>query len=150
MAKKPVSSVKSFDETRKAELYAKLGEWHKAAAKQAEWRAKELELRDELAAFFDNPTEGTNTLELDYGKVLKLNAKVNRSVDKAQLEAYKALATAAHDTEALKLLDSVIAYDPKVMVGDWKKLEPADRLKLADVITEKPGTPELTIETPKG
>lgn len=150
MAKKPVQSVKSFDETRKAELYVKLSAWHTAVNKQAEWRAKELELRSELAAFFKDATEGTNTLELDYGKALKLNVKVNRSVDRAQLEAFKNLAIAAKDEDALKLLDTVVAYDPKVVVGEWKKLPKEDVLKLSDIITEKPGTPELSIETPKG
>jgi len=148
MAKKPALSAQSLDETRRNELYKLLGDWHTAQAKSAAWRAKELELRGKIAEFFAGATEGTNSMTLDYGKVLKLNVKVNRSIVPEQLEALKNLAIAGKNDNILKLLDTVVKYKPDLVTGEWKKLGKDDIALLADVVTERPGTPELSIETP--
>lgn len=151
MAKKPVLSAKALSEEEQAAFYATLSEWKKAKDKAAEYAAKELELRNALVAkYFPNGTEGTNTMTLDYGKALKADIKVNRSVDRAQLNALLEIERPkGEESNILPLLDEVISYDPKVSVSAWKELAPEDKLLLADIITEKPGTPSLSIETPK-
>ena len=148
MAKKPVLSAQALDETRRKELYDLIGSWHTAKVKSSSWRAKELELRNKIAEFFTGATEGTNNMTLDYGKILKLNVKVNRSIVPEQLEALKNLSVAGKNDNVLKLLDAVIKYKPELVTGEWKKLGKDDIALLADVVTEKPGTPELSIETP--
>lgn len=156
MAKKPVASVRTMDETQKAELYDTISEWHKAKAKAAEWTAKEMELRKAIGAkFFADATEGTNNLALDYGKVLKFTKTISRSPDKAQLNAvlFEERKKLAEDPEyksnVMPLIDDVISYEPKVSVSEWKKLDADQQKLLADVVTEKDGAPSLSIETPK-
>lgn len=156
MAKKPVQSVKTMDETQKATLYADISAWHAAKAKMAEWTSKERELRDAIVAkYFPEGTEGTNTMNLDFGKALKANITVSRGVDKAQLEAMKTsedaklAADPEYKSNLMPLLDEVVKYRPEVSTSGWKELSAESRLLLADVVTEKPGAPSLSIETPK-
>lgn len=156
MAKNPVASVRTMDETRKAELYKKLDDWHRAKHKAAEWGQKEMELRKEIfSEYFPDAVEGTNTLTLEFGKALKANRVISRSIVKAELEALvtveraKVDATGMCTSNILPLLDDVVVYEPKLSVSEWKKLPEESRKLLADVVTIKDGAPTLSIETPK-
>lgn len=156
MAKAPVASVKTMDETQKAALYEKIGEWVAAKAKAAEWTAKEMELRKELfAEYFPDAQEGTNNLNLEWGKQLKANCVISRNIVKDELaalrtvEAQKLADDANYKSNIMPLIDLVVEYEPKLVVGEYKKLSAESQLLLADMITIKDGAPSLSLETPK-
>lgn len=149
MAKKPVLSAKTLSDADRMDLYAKLEAWHKLVADLAFLVSKEMEMRKAIAErYFKDCEEGTNTMILDYGKVLKADIKINRSVDEAQLEALKTDAHNTGKTSLLMQIDALFAYKPNLRVGEWKELDNKDRKKFAAVVTEKPGAPSLKIETP--
>jgi hypothetical protein len=116
MAKKPVLDVKGLDETQKAALYAKIGEWQKAKSKAAEWTAKEMDLRKEIVAEFfpADCEEGKNNMKLEWGKQLGFTRVINRSVEKVQLkaalelEAAKKAADPTYKSNILPIIDEVI------------------------------------------
>lgn len=148
MAKKPVLSAKALAETERAELYTALDRWHKTATKAAELSAQEMEMRKAITErWFKDCGEGTNNMILDYGKVLKADIKINRKVDEAQLDALKSKAHSTGQTSLLVAIESLFAYKPSLRVGEWKELDPKERKKFADIITESPGAPSLKIET---
>jgi hypothetical protein len=157
MAKKPVLDVKGLDETQKAALYAKIGEWQKAKSKAAEWTAKEMDLRKEIVAEFfpADCEEGKNNMKLEWGKQLGFTRVINRSVEKVQLkaalelEAAKKAADPTYKSNILPIIDEVIQYEPKVSVSAYKELSEESRLLIADIVTVKEGAPTLALETPK-
>lgn len=159
MAKKPVASVSDFTEDKKQALYSKITAWHNAAAEAAKYSATENTLQKEIAAeFFDNPTEGTNTLDVGFGKVLKLDLRISRSVDTAQYEAMvkKLLENSNSDDpehsvqvqELKDILAKCVTFKPQVIVSGYKALSGDEKLLIADVIKESVGLPGLVLHTP--
>ncbi|UPT53337.1 hypothetical protein [Synechococcus phage Yong-L2-223] len=136
-------------ETRKR-LYTKLENWHKLAIEVAKLRDQENELRREIVdEFFAGAEEGTNTITLDYGKVLKANVTINRKVDAEQLEALKTTAKDTGKTSVLMAIDTLFTYKPSLSVSGWRGMTAEEQKVFADVITEQPGSPSLSIDTPK-
>lgn len=149
MAKQP-RSIDTLPESEQVEFYTMLNDWYELSEQAAVLKAKENEARRALVAkFFPDAKEGVNTLSIAYGKVLKANVPVTRTVDDPQLEALKKLATSEGRVSVLSLCDTLFTYKPSLAVGEWKDLSDDERKLFADVITEKPGMPSLSIETPK-
>jgi hypothetical protein len=156
MARKPVQSVTTLSAEAKQALYDKISEWHKAKAKAAEWTAKEMELRKELVAtYFKDGTEGTNNFNLEWGKQLKADIKVNRTVVKDQLNAILVLERQRlaedpnYKSNIMPIIDTIVEYEPKLVVGEYKKLDAEQQKQVADLVTVKEGAPGLSLETPK-
>lgn len=161
MAKKPLLNATKMTEAEKAAFYASITEWHELATQIAALTVKENEARKKIAeTYFKGAEEGTNVIVLDFGKELKLDKRVNRKLDKAELEAAQAASTnwAALNPNVtewpaelipLEIFNDLIAYDPKLSVGTWKGLPQETRLKFGNIVSESDGTPGLTIHTPK-
>lgn len=139
----------AFDATRmeagaQALLYSKLDEWHTISKEMARLSDREKELRKDLASYFRDPKEGTNTALLGFGRQLKMQHRINRKIDEANLDA-------AISTGVLKsdIVNDVIVYKPNLSVSGWKALSPENRILFGDIITEEPGTPGLEIVVPK-
>lgn len=150
MAKKPFAVASSMHHETRNRLYTKLEAWYKVSEESAKLRAQEMELRREIVdEFFTDAGEGTSTISLDYGKALKVNKTITRSVDAAQLEALKVLAHEQGKTSVLVAIDTLFTYKPSLSVSEWKELTDDERKVFAEIVTEKPGAPSLSIETPK-
>lgn len=156
-----VAPITTHPEADKLWLYAQIGELKAISDRMAidNERQKEIRLAIHKKFFADAP-EGTTTMPLEWGKALKINVPISRTVSDAQLEAVKkaTLETIAkgEDVDAvvnakvlLTVIDTIFRYKPEVSAGKWKDLDKETRLKLADVVTEKQGTPSIEIATPK-
>lgn len=159
MAKKPILIVAKLPETDRTIFYAALDNWFQANEKAAAAIAAEKKAREEFAAaYFGNATEGTNTIELGFGKQLKVECRINRTIDKAQLEALKAFAAdeadQAPDAIALRkqvaaLLEELIRYKPDLSITAFKALNEDQKKIVGDLVTEKLGSYGVEIHTPK-
>ncbi len=115
-------------------------EWYKTSVELKELKAKEAKLRKEIAAFFIDPKEGTNSLDLGDGHLIKLTHKMTRSLDTAQLDSLTG------DLEGAGVpLDMLVERKPTLVKSVYNKLSP-EMLNLFDqVVTVKPATPAIEI-----
>lgn len=141
MAKKPI--LKNSDN----ELPELTVQWDKAVSKLEAAKKAELELRNKIVekAFAGAP-EGTNSVELLNGTILKADIKINRTVVVAQLEAATAYAIEKGDQHLRDLLSAVIRYKPDVVVGAFKAASAEDKKRLGDIIQERLGTAQLEVK----
>lgn len=145
MAVKPIAAASSMSEETKLDLYKDVALFHELTNKIAALQEQEKELRLTMdTKWFDNPREGVNKIDLEFGKSLQLTHRINRKVDAAALDA--AITTGVISPD---LSTQVVEYKPGVKVGEWKKLSPGERDCFVGVITEEAGMPGLKIETPK-
>jgi hypothetical protein len=159
LAKKPVLVVDKLDESAKAAFYAAVDKLYKTqqAAEEATAAYREANLAFSAAYATDIP-EGTNTIELGFGKQLKIDVRINRAVDKTALAAMQEFidspeAPGDNTTElksiAKELLKEVIIYKPDVSVSNFKNLDDNQRRLLGDIVVEKPGSIGYKFHTPK-
>lgn len=140
MAIKPIKAPSQDDR----EFWKDLNEWKKLTDEIAKKADEEKQLRLKLAAHFDNVREGTNKMELGYGKVLELQHRINRKIDEAELDA-----GLVSKTLPIDVCNELFTYKPNLSVAKWKDLDDKTRKLFASVITEEAGTPGLKIVTPK-
>lgn len=157
MARKPKFTASALPAEQRSLLVQALAAWQKTAEEAAALSLKETELRLNIVnTFFGGAGEGTNTLVLEDGKELKADIKFNRKVETTQLDGLRAWLAAnannpQHSNRAAVLqgiLDACVEYKPSVIVGNYKELDDDAKKLIADVITEKPGTPGLKIHIP--
>ena len=148
MAKAPLYSATGMLPPQKLIMYEELEKWHKAARDLERISGIEKELRVNFFNKYFAPAtgieEGTNHIALEYGKLLTADYRINRKIDEEQLDAAIALGRIDRAT-----VDELFRYKPSLRVGVWKEADAEIRLKLADIVTEEPGTPGLKLTTPK-
>ena len=91
---------------------------------------------------FTEPKEGVNRVDIANGWKLKADYKYYRNIDEAALPAI------------LKQLpegsaDRLVKYKPELKVRDYKALTEEQRKIFDEALVIKPGTPSLSIESPK-
>lgn len=127
---------------------AKLVEWQKANEQLTFLKAHEMQLRKEVfAEAFPTPIEGTNKLALDDAHQLTAQYKLNRKLDDAALIVS---GQALYDQGVP--LDKLVVYKPELKVAEFKALQTEDNAKFqlfAQLVTESPGSPTLSITMPK-
>lgn len=124
----------------------KLNDWWELTQRLEADKLRETELRKELfGAAFPHPSEGSakNKFALADGYILQGDYKINRTLDQA------VISTLSKGDNTRPLVESVIKYNPALVLPKWKALSAEDRILLADMVTEKPGTPALSIVKPK-
>lgn len=124
----------------------KMSEWFDLTQQLETIKARELQLRNELfAESFADPVEGAahNKRELGDGWILQGDYKINRTIDQA------VVSTLAKGDNTAPLIDKLIRYKPELVLKEWKALSDEDKVLVADMVTEKPGTPGLKIVKPK-
>jgi hypothetical protein len=122
----------------------KLEKWYESQKALAAAKEEEIALRKEVfGLFFPNPIEGTNTVELDDGWVLKGVHKLNRKVNEAAL--LKVQKRKGMD-EAVK---NTIAYKPSLKKAEYNKLPDAKKAILDTALIMTPGSPSLEVVLPK-
>lgn len=139
MSNQEVNTPLELPEEFKASIkeWRQLVEWLEAAKK------RELELRARIASLFTSPKEGVNTLNFsNEGLQIKLNYKINRSLDEAALDA---VMSELPEDSAYRQIGVLINYKPTLVLSGYRSM-PADQLLIfAQAVTEKVGTPEVDI-----
>lgn len=162
MAKAPIAVVSKMPADAQKLFFADLDAWYKAdqaamIAAAALIKAQQA-FNERLAALKISLTEGTNTIEIGFGKQLKLDQPINRSVDRAALAALQAFIAdeADQSPEAIELraqakaaMEAAVAYKPDVSVSGFKSLDADQKKLIGDLITEKLGKVKLEIHVPK-
>jgi hypothetical protein len=125
------------------EFDAALRRW--TAAQEALYKAtgEELAAREAVvAAGFKAPVEGVNNVPIGNGWTLEGTFRNNYNLDNAEVEtALKQLPTA--------IARELVSWSAKLKVGQYKKLEPAHKAIVNEVLTIKPGLPALKLIPPK-
>lgn len=108
-------------------------------------KTQEMELRKKIFAYyFTQPKEGTNTVPLNAGWVIKGEYKINRSVDLPLLTNHM------NDLRKKKVpVESLIKYEPKLVVAEYRKLDEKQRAAVDEVLKITVGSPSLEIVLPK-
>lgn len=120
---------------------ADVEEWYRLQDELRKVKTKEMLLRKKIfEACFPDPKEGTNSVELGDGYVLKGKHVINRSIDEGSLQAMsKELQEAGINT------DELIEWKPSLKTREYRKLT-AEQIHLFDqVLIVKDGSPGLEI-----
>jgi hypothetical protein len=122
-----------------------LNEWWRMSQELDKLKAEEMQLRKKIfATYFRAPVEGTNTVPLSAGWVLKAAYPITRKVD-VPLLTNLGLELAKQGLP----MDSLIKYKPELSVTDYRKLSDEQRKLLDQVLDIKPGSPQVEIVLPK-
>ena len=122
-----------------------LSNWYKLVEQLAAVKDAEMELRKKIfAAYFPNPIEGTNKAPLAGGWIIKVDHKINRTVDVPTLTNMAAELVAAGID-----MSSLIKYKPEVAISEYRKLGEDDRKKFDQILVIKEGSPQMEIVKPK-
>lgn len=121
-----------------------LNTWYKMQEQLKALKASEMLLRTKIfKAYFPAPKEGTNTVPLAQGWVLKGTYKIERKPDPALLAAF----SASLREQGINP-DALIKYEPSLITKAYRELT-AEQEQLFDrVLVVKPGAPSLEIVLP--
>lgn len=122
-----------------------INNWYIFKQKLSEYKDLEIALRKKIAAFyFRDPHEGTNTIDMTDGFVMKMGHTINRKIDEAAFSATK---------ERLRELgvdaDTLVRFKPELVKSVWNAMTPEIKEVTAEFIIEDVGTPSLEIMQPK-
>lgn len=119
--------------------------WYKLQDELSKIKAAELELRKKIfAGKFINPTEGTNTVPLSDGWVLKGQYKIDRKVDEALLVTLEPI------LKQNKIpVKELINYKPELALRNYRDLSDEQQAIFDQVLVIKVGTPSMEIVKPK-
>lgn len=122
-------------------------------AKEALEAAKETEMekRKAVVACFDLTKEGVNTIDLGKGYALKVTQPYNYTLkDTEKLSVDDALDKIEKaGNEGKFIVDRLVKFEPKLSVGEYRKLSPQYRGIIDEVLTVKPGSPQVELVEPK-
>lgn len=121
---------------------AALANWFTQSQQLAALRAAEAPARQQVANYFiPEPEEGTNRVDIGGGYDLKLDHKLNRTVDEAAL-----LAVTAQQAQALGLdFTALFRWKPELNIGAYRTLTPAQRDFVDGLLDIKIGLPALSV-----
>jgi hypothetical protein len=163
-AKKPVLEVNYGDQPdeaaqKKAEFDALIGNWYSTASKLAALTDQEAAMRQEIYDFLypsDDPRRSeaqTEHFQMPGGWVLKIETRINTTIDRAALDVAKKLILEleADEDGVIPSLDGVITYSPKLSESGYRDAHPKVREILAEnqVLQSAPGKPGIKLELPK-
>lgn len=124
---------------------ADMDKWYNLQKQLEQIKAEEMDLRKKIFAYyFTQPKEGTNTVPLDAGWVIKGMYKINRTVDLPLLTAHMA------DLRKKKInVEALIKYTPELVTAEYRKLDEKQRKEIDAVLKISVGSPSLEIVLPK-
>lgn len=132
--------------------------WDTAKTTLETAKAAEMELRKLCATLnFENPSVGTNRVQLGNGYALKMVRKVNYSFTDASLDDIEKAEDdiAAIGNEGAFLVERLFKWSCEPVPGEYKKLDASNptHAKIKSIydkiLTAKDATPTLEIEAPK-
>lgn len=136
--------------------------WQEAKDAADSWRGIESTLRKKVVErhtdITDADAEGTETVELPMGKVLKIKRTLTRSLDdkvpadsntgKSPLDiALERIEREVKDGETIA--DRLVSFKPSLSKSEYDKAPNEVRAIIDTVITVKPGSTSIEIATPK-
>jgi hypothetical protein len=120
--------------------------WYNMNEQISKLKGEELKLRNKIyKARFHAPKEGTNSVELQDGALLKATRVINRSVDEAALTT---LTPVLRESGKITVED-MFRRKPELIIGAYRKLTDEQRLLLDQVLIIKDGQCQLEIVMPK-
>jgi hypothetical protein len=121
-----------------------LNEWFRLQDQLKKVKAAEMLLRQKIFGFyFPAPKEGTNSVPLTAGWVLKGKHSINRDVDIGTLGALKPVFA-----EAGIRYDDLVAYKPSLVLSEYRTLTEEQHQLFDRCLIIKPGSPALEIVLP--
>lgn len=124
---------------------ADVREWQAVAAELALLKSKESLLRARVfRGMFTNPTEGTNSVPLSEGYVLKGKYTINRKLDEALLASLGP--TLYKDGIPMAKLIKMV---PELVLKEYRLLTEEEQKKFDQILDIKPGSSALEIVLPK-
>lgn len=124
---------------------ADLAAWYEMSKQIQELKGKEMLLRQKIfKGLFKDPKEGTNSLDLPDGYVLKGKRTVNREVDPGSLQAMR-----EEFAKAGIVTDAVVQYKPSLKISEYRTLTEEQRKLFDQALIVKDGAPALEIVLPK-
>ena len=119
--------------------------WYTVQEQLSKLKNEEQLLRQKIfKGMFHDPKEGTNSVDLADGFVLKGKRVINRTVDDAAFKA--SVDELAKNGIAT---DQIVKYKPELVTSEYRKLT-AEQINLFDtVLIVKDGMPGLEIVKPK-
>lgn len=152
MVNAPVFVQSAMMPATQLELTARIALWQESVKRLSAAVEEERVNRAYLIEhWFPNFEEGTHTGALSDGYNLKCTMPVNRTVDQERYRKAFDYAYGHSDNEqtrrriiiARERLDTIFRLKAELNVSAWKNADSDLRLKFADFVTEKPGTPAL-------
>lgn len=124
---------------------ADLDKWHELNEQLKKIKGEEITLRLKIfKGMFHNPVEGTNSIPLAEGWVLKGKHTINRSIDIGALSALR-----EEFTKAGIHTDEVVKYKPELKIAAYRTLTEEQRHLFDQALVVKDGSPALEIVLPK-
>jgi hypothetical protein len=121
--------------------------WKEMQEQLGKLKAAEMLLRQKIyAGLFVEPHEGTNTVPLNEGWVLKANRVINRKVDLPVLQAYSAPGGPLEKMGVNP--NNLIEWEPKLKVKEYRTLTEEQRLVFDTCLTISDGSPSMQIMLP--
>ena len=131
-------------------------EWRKAQAALNAAKEAEAALRASVVSTFfpteaaATDAEGTRNVELGNGWKLKAVFKINRTLNNKDDATDKALAKIEKlGAEGKLWADLMVTWKPELSKRDYDRAPDKYKKILAEVLTEKPGTPSVELVEPK-
>lgn len=129
-----------------------LRDWYSLQEQLKKIKAAEMLLRVKIyKGLFTEPKEGTNTLPLEGGWVLKGKRVINRDVDQAALQSYMAIDPATQMSVLSKNgihVEQLIKWVPELQTKNYRLLT-EEQVKIFDAcLIIKDGSPALEITLP--
>lgn len=119
--------------------------WYELQRQLSDIKAQEMDLRKKIfGAKFPDPVEGTNTVPLSDGWVLKGQYKIDRKVDEALLVTL----TPILKEKKINIKD-LIKYTPELSIREYRALDEEQMKLFNQVLIIKPGSPAMEIVKPK-
>ena len=129
-----------------------LTKWYQLQQQLAAVKASEMLLRTKIyKGLFVEPKEGTNSVPLSEGWVLKAKRTIQRDID---LAAFQALATLDQETQQSKFSEVGIApelmikWKPELVTKSYRVLTPEQLAIFDQCLIIKDGSPALEIVLP--
>ena len=129
-----------------------LTKWYQLQQQLAAVKASEMLLRTKIyKGLFVEPKEGTNSVPLSEGWVLKAKRTIQRDID---LAAFQALATLDQETQQSKFSEVGIApelmikWKPELVIKSYRVLTPEQLAIFDQCLIIKDGSPALEIVLP--
>lgn len=131
---------------------ADLAEWYRLKEELTRVKASEMLLRTKIYhALFKDPVEGTNSIPLNDGWVMKAKRVINRSIDQAALlvnsqedpETHMSVLT-AHGINPANL----VVWKPELALKAYRELTAEQQAIFNECLVIKDGSPDLSIVLP--
>jgi len=131
---------------------ADINKWYELQAQLKSIKASEMLLRTKIyKGLFKDPKEGTNTIPLNQGWVLKAKHVINRDVDQASLTACSQIDEATQMSRFSSNgihTEKLIKWKPELVTKEYRLLTDEQRQIFDECLIIKPGSPSLEIVLP--